>query len=154
MARGAKSVFTTSIMLGETLVRPAMHRLTSNCGGLVHRPLEPLDQPLPVRAGSQHIAEMNFHRRHRFIEPSIGGVPLQPNDRWSIDFVADTFGASRRLRILAINNDGCRENLCLLGDSNSYGARLLRSWTRWRGCMANRLASSAMTGRSFRAGQS
>ena len=32
-------------------------------------------------------------------------VPLRPNDRWSMDFVADTFGASRRLRILAINDD-------------------------------------------------
>jgi len=41
-------------------------------------------------------------------------VPLRPNDRWSMDFVADTFGASRRLRILAINDDCCRENLCLL----------------------------------------
>jgi hypothetical protein len=28
-------------------------------------------------------------------------VPLRPNDRWSMDFVADTFGALRRLRILA-----------------------------------------------------
>ena len=38
-------------------------------------------------------------------------MPLRPNDRWSMDFVADTFGASRRLRILAINDDACRDDL-------------------------------------------
>ena len=53
-------------------------------------------------------------------------VPLRPNDRWSMDFVADTFGASRRLRILAINDDACRENLCLLGDTSISGARVAR----------------------------
>ena len=50
-------------------------------------------------------------------------VPLRPNDRWSMDFVADTFGASRRLRILAINDDACRENLYL-------GRRLIIQRTR------------------------
>jgi putative transposase len=53
-------------------------------------------------------------------------VPLRPNDRWSMDFVADTFGASRRRRILAINDDACRENLCLLGDTSISGARVVR----------------------------
>ncbi|WP_156309884.1 IS3 family transposase [Novosphingobium sp. AAP93] len=53
-------------------------------------------------------------------------VPLRPNDRWSMDFVADTFGASRRLRILAINDDACRENLCLLGDTSISGVRVAR----------------------------
>lgn len=43
-----------------------------------------------------------------------------------MDFVADTFGASRRLRILAINDDACRENLCLLGDTSISGARVAR----------------------------
>jgi len=53
-------------------------------------------------------------------------VPLRPNDRWSMDFVADTFGASRRLRILAINDDCCRENLCLVGDTSISGVRVAR----------------------------
>ena len=53
-------------------------------------------------------------------------VPLRPNDRWSMDFVADSFGASRRLRILAINDDCCRENLCLAGDTSISGARVAR----------------------------
>jgi len=53
-------------------------------------------------------------------------LPLRPNDRWSMDFVADTFGASRRLRILAINDDCCRENLCLMGDTSISGVRVAR----------------------------
>ena len=53
-------------------------------------------------------------------------VPLRPNDRWSMDFVADTFGASRRLRILAINDDASRENLCLVGDTSISGVRVAR----------------------------
>ncbi len=35
----------------------------------------------------------------------------QPNQRWSLDFLADNFGASRKFRILAVNGDCCRENL-------------------------------------------
>jgi hypothetical protein len=35
-------------------------------------------------------------------------VPLLPTARWSMNFVADTFGASRRLCILAMNKNICR----------------------------------------------
>lgn len=53
-------------------------------------------------------------------------VPLRPNERWSMNFVAETFGASRRLRILAINDDAYRENVCLLGETSVSGARVAR----------------------------
>jgi putative transposase len=53
-------------------------------------------------------------------------VPRRPGDRWSMDFVSDTFGASRKFRILAINDDCCRENLCLVGDTSISGARVAR----------------------------
>jgi len=43
-----------------------------------------------------------------------------------MDFVADTFGISRRLRILAINDDARRENLCLLGDTSISSVRVAR----------------------------
>ena len=43
-----------------------------------------------------------------------------------MDFVADTFSASRRLRILAINDELCRENLCLVGDISTSGVRVAR----------------------------
>lgn len=70
-------------------------------------------------------------RRRRGRKPARGSrtpmpVPLRPNDRWSMDFVADTFGASRRLRILSINDDFCRENLCLVGDTSISGVRVAR----------------------------
>ena len=50
----------------------------------------------------------------------------RPNQRWSLDFVADTFGASRRFRILAVNDDCCRENLCLSADTSTSGHRVAR----------------------------
>jgi putative transposase len=32
-------------------------------------------------------------------------VALRPGERWSLDFVSDTFGASRKFRMLAVNDD-------------------------------------------------
>jgi putative transposase len=49
-----------------------------------------------------------------------------PNQRWSLDFLSDTFGASRRFRILAVNDDYCRENLCLAADTSISGDRVAR----------------------------
>lgn len=43
-----------------------------------------------------------------------------------MDFVADTFGPSRRLRILASNDDASRENLRLVGDTSVSGVRVSR----------------------------
>lgn len=51
---------------------------------------------------------------------------LRPNQRWSMDFVSDTFGASRRFRILAVNDDCCRENLALIADTSISGDRVTR----------------------------
>lgn len=53
-------------------------------------------------------------------------VALRPNERWSLDFISDTFGASRKFRILAVNDDCCRENLCLMADTSISGARVAR----------------------------
>ena len=51
---------------------------------------------------------------------------LRPGERWSLDFLSDTFGASRRFRILAVNDDCCRENLSLMADTSISGARVAR----------------------------
>jgi putative transposase len=53
-------------------------------------------------------------------------VPLRPNQRWSLDFLSDTFGACRKFRILAVNDDCCRENLTLIADTSISGARVAR----------------------------
>lgn len=50
----------------------------------------------------------------------------RPNARWSLDFLADSFGASRKFRILAVIDDCCRENLCLIADTSILGARVAR----------------------------
>ena len=50
----------------------------------------------------------------------------RPNQCWSLDFLSDTFGASRRFRILAVNDDCCRENLCLMADTSISGAWVAR----------------------------
>ena len=43
-----------------------------------------------------------------------------------MDFLSDTFGASRRFRVLAINDDCCRESLGLIADTSISGARVAR----------------------------
>ncbi|MBD3665986.1 IS3 family transposase [Sulfitobacter aestuariivivens] len=53
-------------------------------------------------------------------------VALRPGQRWSLDFLSDTFGTSRKFRILAVNDDCCRENLCLMADTSISGARVAR----------------------------
>ncbi|PCJ09734.1 MAG: hypothetical protein COB16_03325 [Rhodobacteraceae bacterium] len=42
-----------------------------------------------------------------------------------MDFVCDTFGASRKFHILAVNDDCCRENLCLMAAISIENARKL-----------------------------
>ena len=56
-------------------------------------------------------------------------IPNRPNVRWSLDFVSDTFGASRKFRILAVNDDCTRENLALIADTSLSGARVARELT-------------------------
>ena len=53
-------------------------------------------------------------------------VALRPGERWSLDFVSDTFGASRKFRMLAVNDDCCRENLCLMAATSILCAPELR----------------------------
>ena len=58
------------------------------------------------------------------------------NARWSLDFVSDSFGASRKFRILAVIDDCTRECLCLVADTSLSGARVVRSLNQiieWRG---------------------
>ena len=48
------------------------------------------------------------------------------NGRWSLDFVSDGFGASRKFRILAVIDDCTRECPCLVADTSLSGARVAR----------------------------
>ncbi|MEM9422634.1 MAG: IS3 family transposase, partial [Pseudomonadota bacterium] len=53
-------------------------------------------------------------------------VPAGPGERWSLDFLADTFGEVRRFRILAVIDDFTRECLALIADTSISGARVAR----------------------------
>jgi putative transposase len=53
-------------------------------------------------------------------------VPLRPNERWSLDFVADQLIDGRRFRILAIVDDCTRECLALVADTSLSGLRVAR----------------------------
>ena len=56
-------------------------------------------------------------------------MPNRPNVRWSLDFMSDMFGASRKFRVLAVIDDCIRENLALIADTSLSGARVARELT-------------------------
>ncbi len=53
-------------------------------------------------------------------------VPQGPNQRWSLDFVADALGDGRRFRALAVVDDFTRECLTLVADTSLSGVRVAR----------------------------
>ena len=56
-------------------------------------------------------------------------LPQGPNQRWSLDFAADTLTDGRRFRILVVVDDFTRECLCLAADTSLSGARVARELT-------------------------
>src|SRR4029078_8594195 len=64
-------------------------------------------------------------------------LPQGPNQRWSLDFAADTLTDGRRFRILVVVDDFTRECLCLIPDtslSRKRVARELHAVMRRRAC--------------------
>ena len=57
-------------------------------------------------------------------------IPQWPNDRWSLDFVADQFVDGRRMRILVVVDDCTRECLALIPDTSISGIRVARELDR------------------------
>jgi putative transposase len=57
-------------------------------------------------------------------------VPQMPNERWSLDFVADQFRDGRRLRILVVLDDRSRECLALVPDTSLSGIQVGREVDR------------------------
>jgi len=57
-------------------------------------------------------------------------VPQQPNERWSLDFVADQFIDGRRMRMLVVVDDCSRECLALIPDTSISGIRVARELDR------------------------
>ena len=57
-------------------------------------------------------------------------LPSKPNERWSLDFVSDSFTDGRRFRILAVVDDCTRECLALEPDTSLSGQRVVRELDR------------------------
>jgi putative transposase len=53
-------------------------------------------------------------------------IPQGANQRWSLDFLSDSFTDGRRFRILAVVDYFTRECLCLVADTSLSGARVAR----------------------------
>ena len=53
-------------------------------------------------------------------------LPRAANQRWSLDFVSDTFADGRRLRVLCVVDDFTRECLALVADTSLSGQRVAR----------------------------
>ena len=63
-------------------------------------------------------------------------LPSRPNERWSLDFVSDSFSDGRRFRMLAVVDDCTRECVALVADTSLSGARVARELDAaiaWRG---------------------
>jgi len=57
-------------------------------------------------------------------------LPQGPNQRWSLDFVADALSWGRRIRVLAVLDDFTREALALVVDTSIGGQRVARELDR------------------------
>ena len=53
-------------------------------------------------------------------------APLQPNERWSLDFVHDRLANGRSLRLLTVHDDYTRECLWIEADTSLSGPRVTR----------------------------
>ena len=70
-------------------------------------------------------------RRRRGRKRALGtrapiSLPQGQNQRWSLDFLSDTFTDGRRFRIFAVVDDFTRECLALVPDTSLSGARIAR----------------------------
>lgn len=53
-------------------------------------------------------------------------MPDRPNQRWSLDFVSDSFTDGRRFRVLTVVDNHTRECLALIADTSLSGRRVVR----------------------------
>src|SRR5271157_1266635 len=60
-------------------------------------------------------------------------LPIRINQRWSLDFIADTLSDGRRFRILCVVDDFSRECLACVVDTSLSGVRVVRELERLTG---------------------
>jgi putative transposase len=57
-----------------------------------------------------------LRRRKRHVRVARGNTPppvTRPNERWSVDFISDTFGNGRAMRVMTMVDDGTHEGLAV-----------------------------------------
>ena len=65
--------------------------------------------------------------RKRAVGPRVPvTIPQGPDQRWSLDFVSDTFISGRRFRVLSVVDDFSRECVALVADTSLSGSRVAR----------------------------
>ncbi|HMU39604.1 MAG TPA: IS3 family transposase [Pseudomonadota bacterium] len=83
-----------------------------------------------------HLRRQN--RRRKRCGPRSGLLPCsRPNQRWSLDFMQDSLGSGRKVRLLNVIDDCTRECLCIevsTGFSGLYVTRVLERLCQQRGC--------------------
>ncbi len=77
------------------------------------------------RAEGLQVRKRNGRKRALGMRAPIA-LPSRPNERWSLDFVSDSFTDGRRFRILAVVDDCTRECLALVADTSLSGGRVAR----------------------------
>ena len=121
---------------GDPSVRERMRRLAAERRRFGYRRLGVLLEREGVRMNKKKLFRLYKEeglavRRRRGRKRATGtraptALPDRPNQRWSLDFVADALAWGRRFRILAIVDDFTREALALVVDTSIGGARLVR----------------------------
>lgn len=53
-------------------------------------------------------------------------VALFPGEPWSLDYLSDKYGTSRKFHIMAVYDESRCNNLYLIADTNISGARVAR----------------------------
>jgi len=66
------------------------------------------------------------------VERQALAIPVQPNERWSMDFITDALSEGRKFRSLNIVDDFNRECLAAEVDTSITGARVVRVMERLR----------------------
>ena len=88
----------------------------------------------PVRVASRSKARTRNTDTDASASPAkhplvVGSSPLGSNQWRNNGSISDTFGASRKFRVLAVIDDCTRENLALIADTSLSGARVARDLT-------------------------
>ena len=69
--------------------------------------------------------QVRTKKRKKLVRPRVPmAIPIQPNERWSLDFISDQLSNGRRFRVLNIVDDYSRACVGQLVDTSISGERL------------------------------